>query len=224
MNTPGSENQPSGKRELNRMRNRKAILNAARECFRETGYENTTIRDIVRSTGLAAGTFYNYFCSKQDIFSALLTDFLAQLHRNLKDCRNRAGTADEFIRTTYHALFSATADDPLVYELAHRNEHAIRELFGSDLLGLAMVSLDEDIQRAVLRGILPDVDREYLCAALFGVAYELSLRLAYRAHQSPDRKVAETLMATEFATDLFLGGLSRMQPFRTEGLSPTMHG
>ena len=64
-----SSEEVAGKREQNRIRNRGAILHAARECFRERGYENSTIRDIVRRTGLAAGTFYNYFSSKQEILS-----------------------------------------------------------------------------------------------------------------------------------------------------------
>ena len=66
MDTLQSSEEAAGKREQNRIRNRRAILLAARECFRERGYEKSTIRDIVRRTGLAAGTFYNYFSSKQD--------------------------------------------------------------------------------------------------------------------------------------------------------------
>lgn len=197
----------AGKREYNRIRNRNAILAAARECFRERGYDNSTIRDIVRRTGLAAGTFYNYFSSKQDIFAALLTDFLGQLNQNLSDHRHEASSAEDFIHSTYLALFRATANDPLVYELAHRNDRAIRELFGSDILGLAMLSLEEDVRHAVERGLLPDIDQEYLCAAFFGVAYELSLRVAQRSQQCPSRSEDEAQRATEFASALFFNGL-----------------
>jgi len=49
---------PLGKREQTKVQNRQAILNAAREVFGELGYDNVTVRDIVRRTGLAAGTFY----------------------------------------------------------------------------------------------------------------------------------------------------------------------
>ena len=155
--------------------------------FGNGGYDNSTIRDIVRRTGLAAGTFYNYFSSKQDIFAALLTDFLSGLNHNLTECRKSANSAEDFIYFAYLSLFRATASDPLVYELAHRNDRAIRELFGSDILGLALLSLEDDVRNAVERGLLPEMDEEYLCAAFFGVGYELSLRLAYRAPQSARR-------------------------------------
>ncbi|AZT84236.1 MAG: TetR/AcrR family transcriptional regulator [Marinobacter sp.] len=199
-----------GKRETNRIRNRNAILAAARECFREKGYDNSTIRDIVRRTGLAAGTFYNYFSSKQDIFAALLTDFLNRLNTDLNQYRQTSATARDFIHTTYLALFMATADDPLVYQLAHRNDHAIRDLFGSDLLGLAMLSLEEDIRNAVERELLPDVDQHYLCAAFSGVAYEMSLRVAERTHESPDKGEHEARQAAHFASTLFMGGLTQL--------------
>lgn len=200
----------AGKRERNRIRNHKAILDAARECFREKGYDNATIRDIVRRTGLAAGTFYNYFSSKQDIFAALLTDFLTNLNDSLTRYRRTADTTEDFIHYAYLALYNATARDPLVYELAHRNDRAIRELFGSNILGLAMLSLEDDVREAMERGLLPPIDHEYLCAAFFGVAYETSLAVARRAHKNPDSAEAEALTATRFSTGLFLGGLSRL--------------
>ena len=65
---------PAGKRELTKVQNRLAILDAAREVFGELGYETATVRDIIRRTGLAAGTFYNYFRSKEEVFAALSDD------------------------------------------------------------------------------------------------------------------------------------------------------
>lgn len=212
MDMSDTKPEATGKREFNRIRNRAAILDAARECFRQRGYDKSTIRDIVRRTGLAAGTFYNYFSSKQDIFAALLKDFLSGLNHNLTECRKSATSTEDFIYFAYLSLFRATASDPLVYELAHRNDRAIRELFGSDILGLAMLSLEEDVRDAVQRGLLPEMDEEYLCAAFFGVGYELSLRLAYRAHEQPAEAEIEARNATRFATDLFLKGLGRDLP------------
>lgn len=200
-----------GKRERNRINNRNAILMAARSCFRDKGYDNTTIRDIVRQTNLAAGTFYNYFSSKQDIFIALLTDFLDHLNRNLSERRQTAQSAEQFVCSTYQALFDATARDPLVYELAHRNDQAIKELFGSGVLGMAMLSLEEDVRAAIDNGLLPKVDAEYLCASFFGVAYEISLKVAMRASREPENAQQEADRAARFAATLFLGGLERME-------------
>ncbi|MDX1756582.1 MAG: TetR/AcrR family transcriptional regulator [Marinobacter sp.] len=205
-----TRHRPLGKRERNRINNRKAILEAARTCFREKGFENTTIRDIVRQTRLAAGTFYNYFASKEDIFVALLTDFLNHQNEALSQIRRTSDTTEEFIESTYLALFRSTAEDPLVYELAHRNDQAIKKLFGSGIMGLAMLTLEDDVRDAIDRGLLPPVDIDYLCAAFFGVALELSVKVARRASDNPEAAELESRRAARFASRLFLGGLERM--------------
>src|SRR5687767_6908246 len=49
------------RRAQNKQANREAILAAAQRVFLERGFEAVTIRDVVRETPLASGTFYNYF-------------------------------------------------------------------------------------------------------------------------------------------------------------------
>ena len=159
---------------------------------------------------LAAGTFYNYFTDKQDIFSALLTDFLGSINENLTRLRQQASAEADFVHSTYLALFEATAADPVIYELAHRNEQVIKELFGSDILGLAMNTLEQDVQQAAQRGLFAEIDTEYLAAAFFGVAYEMSMRVARRSHLEGIDAQAEAHRAAQFATDLFMGGVERM--------------
>ncbi|MFE8071579.1 TetR/AcrR family transcriptional regulator [Marinobacteraceae bacterium S3BR75-40.1] len=204
------ESAKLGKRELNRIHNRQAILTAARACFSESGYDRVTIRDIIRRTDLAAGTFYNYFSDKQDIFSALLTDFLASINERLRELRKKAANEEDFVRNTYLALFEATAHDPVIYELAHRNDQAIRDLFGADILGLAMSTLEEDVKAASKRGLFASIDEEYLAAAFFGVAYEMSMRVSRRARDEACDPDKEARKAADFATNLFMGGVDRI--------------
>lgn len=52
------------------------IINAAEKLFNEKGFENTAISDIVKSIGVAQGTFYYYFKSKDDVFNAITEEFL----------------------------------------------------------------------------------------------------------------------------------------------------
>ena len=55
----------TGKRERTKRANREAILAAARRVFSDIGYGAASVRDIVRGTDLASGTFYNYFPDKE---------------------------------------------------------------------------------------------------------------------------------------------------------------
>jgi AcrR family transcriptional regulator len=48
-------------------RTRQKIFQAALGLIKERGYEQTTLVDICKAAGIASGTFYHHFASKQDI-------------------------------------------------------------------------------------------------------------------------------------------------------------
>ena len=50
---------------------RDRLLEATRRCLTRKGYEGTTVRDIAAEAGVAIGTLYNYFASKEDLIEAL---------------------------------------------------------------------------------------------------------------------------------------------------------
>jgi AcrR family transcriptional regulator len=52
---------------------RETIINAAVNEFAEYGLENASTNRIVRNSGIAKGSFYQYFEDKQDVFMYLLT-------------------------------------------------------------------------------------------------------------------------------------------------------
>ncbi len=53
------------------------LMEAGTKLFSAKGYHNTKVSDIVQEAGVAQGTFYLYFNSKADLFSALLNEFIA---------------------------------------------------------------------------------------------------------------------------------------------------
>jgi AcrR family transcriptional regulator len=55
-------------------RTRQRLLAAARDVVEGQGYEHATIDDIADRAGVAHGTFYLYFKSKEDIFIAIARD------------------------------------------------------------------------------------------------------------------------------------------------------
>lgn len=197
----------AGLRERKRQENRQAILSAARDCFREQGFERTTIRDIIQRTDLAAGTFYNYFEHKEDVFAALLQRFLDLLNDEIRHLRAQARNEREFVMETYRAFFQATAEDPVIYQLAHRNDAVISELFGYGIREVAIQQLQVDLEAAALRGLFCEPDRRMLTGAFFGVAWELSLLVAERALEAPDEAHKHAEQAADFATRLFLQGM-----------------
>lgn len=60
-----------GKREDNARQTRTKLLEAADRLIVKNGYEGVSVDSIVKETGIAKGTFYNYFARKEDLIFAL---------------------------------------------------------------------------------------------------------------------------------------------------------
>ncbi|HRY13938.1 MAG TPA: TetR/AcrR family transcriptional regulator [Syntrophomonadaceae bacterium] len=58
---------------------RQHLLRSSLQLFISKGYFNTAIRDIIASSGVGTGTFYNYFIDKEDVLKALLEEFADQI-------------------------------------------------------------------------------------------------------------------------------------------------
>ncbi|MBP2654841.1 MAG: transcriptional regulator, TetR family [Firmicutes bacterium] len=55
------------------------ILDTAEFLFNERGYHQTAISDIVKEIGVAQGTFYYYFKSKEEVLEAIVVRYLAKV-------------------------------------------------------------------------------------------------------------------------------------------------
>lgn len=52
------------------------ILNIAETLFAAKGYSKTTIENVIDAAGIAKGTFYHYFNSKEDMLDALIMRYM----------------------------------------------------------------------------------------------------------------------------------------------------
>jgi AcrR family transcriptional regulator len=189
-----------GRRAATKAANRAAILAAAKEVFAASGYGGASVRDIVRRTELASGTFYNYFPDKASIFRALVEEVGGEARRRVRAARREAPSAEAFVADGYRAYFAFIVEDPGTFAFVARNAESIREHFGDAVLPASANELREDLEAAIAGGSLPAVDVDYCAHAMTAVGLELGQRLVLRDPPDVDG-------ATAFATALFLGGL-----------------
>jgi AcrR family transcriptional regulator len=190
-----------GRRERTKAANRAAILDAARGVFAEHGYEGASVRDIIRRTDLASGTFYNYFPDKDAIFVALIEETGEEARRRVREARLRARTAAEFVEGGYRAFFEFIVEEPERFAFMRRNLDTISNRFGATVLPASTEELAEDLRTAIEAGHMPPVDVDYCAHAMVAVGLELGARLAERSPPDVDG-------ATRFASTLFLGALA----------------
>lgn len=192
---------PAGKREQTKVQNRQAILDAAREVFGELGYETATVRDIIRRTGLAAGTFYNYYRSKEEVFAALADDGARRFGPILKAIRAQSNGFEEFVRRAIEAYFEFLADE-------HRNWVARRPPDEPHLhiqgetpeMQAVFNEVREAMEQAIAGRKSPVSDPIYMAAAAIAVAREVGDKML-------ERRPIDTRGAAEFASNMILNGL-----------------
>jgi AcrR family transcriptional regulator len=202
MATAAAGDRP-GRREQNKAENRAALLKAARSVFAEIGYGAAGVRDIVRRTDLASGTFYNYFKDKEEIFSAVVVDMSTELLAQHRKGRVRATTAEEFIRSHCSVYMNFVAADPEILAFGRNNVGAVRNLIDKPDLRHLADALNADIVSAISRGILPNVDPGYLIASLSGIVFEICVIMTARNPVDPAG-------AADFAARLLMGGLGNL--------------
>jgi AcrR family transcriptional regulator len=191
----------AGRREQTKAANRAAILDAARGVFAEQGYEGASVREIIRRTDLASGTFYNYFPDKDAIFVALIEETGEQARRRVRSARRSASTPSEFVEGGYRAFFEFIVEEPERFAFMRRNLDTMSNRFGATVLPAGTEELAEDLRAAIEAGHMPQVDVDYCAHAMVAVGLELGARLAERTPPDVDG-------ATRFASTLFLGALA----------------
>lgn len=192
---------PAGKREQTKVQNRQSILDAAREVFGELGYETATVRDIIRRTGLAAGTFYNYYKSKDEVYFALQAEGARQFAPLLKAQRAQSADWESFVRGAIEAYFLFLSDAHKSW-LAQRPAGEAQPHVHGETPEMAAVfnEVREAIVDEIARGGAPAADPDYVAAACIAIAREVGDRMLMR-------RPIDTKGATEFAVAMIQTGL-----------------
>jgi len=83
------------------------LLQAATEVFHEHGFHRAKVSDITAAAGVAQGTFYLYFPSKEEIFLELLRRFAADLREAAVDFSwTDQYSVDRFAKELHRLLMS----------------------------------------------------------------------------------------------------------------------
>jgi len=182
-------------------RTRRRLLDAAASEFGERGFHDASISGITQRAGVALGTFYTYFESKEQMFRALV-DHMGRLTRasiaaRVADAPDRL-TAErlgleafiEFARA-HKDLYRIVMEAQFVAEDAYREYYRVfSEAYMRNLI------------QAGMRGEIRPGQEEERAWALLGMSVFLGLRYGV---WSEDRPVGEIAAA---AADLIAHGLA----------------
>ncbi|MEV7720986.1 TetR/AcrR family transcriptional regulator [Streptomyces sp. NPDC088184] len=168
--------RPTARTEATRLAHRERLLDAARQLLAEGGYPATSISALARRAGVATGSVYNHFTSKQELLAAVFRHVAGhELGAVREAVRARSGVTEQLRALvevfSYRALRSprtawallAEPVDPLVEEerlTYRRGYHALAETV---------------IVAGISTGELPPQDAQLSAAAVIGAVGEALL-------------------------------------------------
>ncbi len=77
---------------------REEILEEAQKLFRQFGLKKTTMEDIAKAMGKGKSTLYYYFCSKEDIFDAVILKEMGEVFNSVAQAVEKAISAEEKLK------------------------------------------------------------------------------------------------------------------------------
>ena len=104
---------------------KKEILDIAEELFTAKGYDSTSTADILERVGIARGTIYYHFKSKEEILDAIIDRIIQGIVHNVKSALSYEATAPQKIIFFIGATRVDSAIGKEITDHAHKPQNAL---------------------------------------------------------------------------------------------------
>jgi len=139
---------------------RSEILDAADELFGQKGFDGTSTKDILEKVGIARGTLYYHFKSKEDIMDSLIDRYSVRLLSTAREIA--ADKSIPVVERILHVVVSmqlSGGTSQVIMEHIHKPQNAL---------------MHQKIQKVIITGVTPilsDIIQEGIIQGLFSTPY-----------------------------------------------------
>jgi len=198
-----SIDQMVGKREQGKVERKERLYEAALNLFRGQGYEMTTVDQITRQAGLAKGTFFNYFPTKDAVLRYMGAREVGRLGAATLSINGTSSSVGKLKRLMGALAASLERDRDLVC-LIFREGVTVADLMAGDAGGFSLQPMAALLIRQAQRQneINPGLDPDILAAALDALYLQQLIRWCESSKPYP---LAERLTGI---ADLLLSGIT----------------
>jgi TetR/AcrR family transcriptional regulator, cholesterol catabolism regulator len=177
---------------------RDRLFTAAAELIGEHGFHGTTVDDVVERAGVAKGTVYYHFKSKEALFDALLTEHFGRMEAAFRtavaSAEHPADALRALVRTELDYIHENRAASKLLMSEVWRSDRVWQETLGP-LRERYVAVYHEVLDAGVASGAFGDhLDTGLAASALFGMVATAALDwLVF----DPDRDARDVADAVE---------------------------
>jgi AcrR family transcriptional regulator len=96
---------------------RQRIVRAALRALANSDYDQVKISEVARDSGVALGTLYRYFASKEHLFAAAFVEWQGALKKKLEKEPPQGGTEVDRLRDVFHRTIRAFQLQPQFFRV-----------------------------------------------------------------------------------------------------------
>jgi AcrR family transcriptional regulator len=135
-----------GKREIQKQQVRERILDEALSLFPESGFEKTTVADIVGQCDIARGTFYNYFPDMNSLFDALINQLNQRIIEAIQHTRKQTDNLYDYLYGTFKSYFDLIGSEQMIQFHIVNQAYIRQSSYQSDLIKVIVKNLNRDLK------------------------------------------------------------------------------
>ena len=134
-------------------RRKQDLLNIAYRMFIEKGYENTSVDDIIIEAGIAKGTYYYYFESKEATLEAVIEMMIEKAEIVAKAALMNPVSIPQKLASVVYA-FQPNKDEIVITDVLERKENIVmHDKIGKKIVEVAVPILSDIVREGIAQGI-----------------------------------------------------------------------
>ncbi|NIP30437.1 MAG: TetR family transcriptional regulator [Candidatus Dadabacteria bacterium] len=183
------------------------IISAATDLFSDKSYHDVTMDDIAEEVGVAKGTIYLYFSSKEKLYLEILENSFEAIESLLQDEVEKNDSAPEKLKKILTIIFSFYRKNKNVLKILGRDEtHLIREHYElTERWRLNRIKLYEKIiQKGITEGTFIDQNPKLRALMLYGAVG--AVMTFYDFSKSP--KIVSDEVFSQLSSGLLINNLN----------------
>ena len=145
---------------------RQRIVRAGLKALAGSDYDQVKIFEIARDSGVALGTLYHYFTSKEHLFAAVFVEWHGSLKKKLEKERPAGETEADRLRDVFHRMIRAFQLQPQFFRVMMMLE-ATTDAYAADLFQSLSAQSRETLAMAFAGPF--DDDRKAIYSTLYAV-------------------------------------------------------
>lgn len=175
---------------------KRAIFESAIKVFSSSGYTGATMDEVVAMAGVAKGSLYYHFKSKEELFLFIIKEGLDLIHEEVEKSISNIDNPYDVIKESVKVLLK------YVYENKDLFKVIISQLWGNDdrneVLRKEVKTLIDDttlkISKGIDAGFIKDEDPELLSYTIIGILVSSALYEMINEDEYDHNKTVEKFM------------------------------